>query len=100
MGDHIQNVRQTNVVNLGNKGITKIEGLDNAWMFIKMIYLNSNKIVTIEGLNRCKHLVHLDLRSNRITKINDGAFDGLANLDKLYLSDNQIDKIENLEPLV
>ena len=100
MGDHRINVRETHEVRLLEQGITKIEGLDNAWMFIERIYLNGNQIVTIEGLNRCKNLGSLNLARNRITKIDDGAFDGLVNLEELYLGLNQIKKIENLEPLV
>ena len=80
--------------------ITKIEGLDKAWIYIKQIDLQCNQIVTIEGLNRCKNLVYLNLGYNKITKIDDGAFDGLSNLKELHLYRNQIKKIENLELLV
>ena len=80
MGDHRINVRETNMVHLVQKHITKIEGLDNAWMFIESIFLTRNQIVTIEGLNRCKNLHTLILSGNQITKIDDGAFDGLVNL--------------------
>ena len=100
MGNHMQNDRQTNEVDLEDRHITKIEGLDNAWVFIKRVDLCDNQILTIEGLNRCKNLVYLNLAANRITKIDDGAFDGLVNLEVLGLGDNQIKKIENLEPLV
>ena len=51
------------------KPITKIEGLDKAWMFIERIDLWDNQITTIEGLSRCKKLVVLDIRANQIEKI-------------------------------
>ena len=100
MGDHRTNVCETHEVDLRSRDITKIEGLDNAWIFIESIRLSNNLISTIEGLNRCKNLVYLNLGGNSITKIDDGAFDGLVNLKKLNLADNLIKKIENLEPLV
>ena len=69
MGNHKQNVRETNMVKLYKKGITKIEGLDKAWIFIERIDLQNNQITTIEGLSRCTKLVVLDLRFNKIEKI-------------------------------
>ena len=55
--------------------------------------------MTIEGLNKCKNLKRLILNRNEISIIPEGAFDGLVNLEHLDLAENQIKKIENLEPL-
>ena len=88
MGEQKRSVRETTEVNLGFKGIKKIEGLDKAGIFIEMIYLNDNQIVTIEGLNKCKNLVNLVLECNYISKIPEGAFDGLVYLKELKLGGN------------
>ena len=64
MGEAIVSVRQTTHVDLGSRNIKKIEGLDETWMFIETIKLYNNKIVTIEGLNKCKNLVELGLGDN------------------------------------
>ena len=69
MWNHKYNVRETKRVSFYNKGITKIEGLDKAWIFIETIWLPSNLITTIECLSRCTKLVFLDLSYNKIEKI-------------------------------
>ena len=76
-------VRETNTVEFygdHTKNIKKIEGLDKASIFIEKFILRFDNIVTIEGLNKCKNLVKLDLWNNYISKIPEGAFDGLVNL--------------------
>lgn len=95
MGDAKTSVRERKEANFRYGNIKKIEGLDKAWMFIKEIYLCGNEIVTIEGLSSCKYLVELSLIGNQITAIPTGAFDGLVNLEKLYLHDNEIATIEH-----
>ena len=80
MGGTKLSVRETTTVDLSYKNIKKIEGLDKASIFIENIWLGSNKIVTIEGLNKCKNLAKLHLNANLISKIPEGAFDGLVNL--------------------
>ena len=64
MGNKKRSVRKTNEVKIGFKNIKKIEGLDKASIFIESIWLRNNKIVTIEGLNKCKNLVKLVLFGN------------------------------------
>ena len=57
-------VRETTDVDLEGSEIEKIEGLDKPGMFIETINLGWNQIVTIEGLNKCKNLVALNLGDN------------------------------------
>ena len=64
MGEAIVSVRETTHVDLEDREIENIEGLDEAWMFIQSINLWGNHIVTIEGLNKCKNLVKLYLGWN------------------------------------
>ena len=80
MGEEIRSVRETTAVEIREKEIEKIEGLEKASIFIKHIDLNFNQIVTIEGLNKCKNLAILELDDNKILKIPEGGFDGLVNL--------------------
>ena len=64
MGNKKKSVRKTNEVKIGFKNIKKIEGLEKASIFIESIWLRNNKIVTIEGLNKCKNLIKLVLFGN------------------------------------
>ena len=80
MGEEIRSVREMTAVEIREKEIEKIEGLEKASIFIEHIDLNFNQIVTIEGLNKCKNLAILELDDNKILKIPEGAFDGLVNL--------------------
>ncbi len=67
MGGTKLSVRETTTVNLTRKNIEKIEGLDKASIFIERLDFRFNKIVTIEGLNKCKNLISLDLSFNNIS---------------------------------
>ena len=59
------------------------------------LILNNNKITKIEdgAFNNLIYLKQLYLNDNQITKIENGIFNELSNLEELYLNDNQITKI-------
>ena len=55
-------------LNLLNRGITKVEGLD-ALSQLQILNLNDNQITKIEGLDALSKLQELYLGGNKITKI-------------------------------
>ena len=79
-------------------GITKIEGLEKAWMFIEKIRLDFNQITTIEGLSRCTKLVKLNLSYNHLTKIDNEILE-FPCLKSLQLHGNFIADIEEVRKL-
>ena len=66
---------------------------------IEELRLWNNEIATIEKLSHLKKLKLLNLGDNLITQIPVGALDGLVQLEKLWLTDNKIKRIQGLEKL-
>jgi len=71
-----------------------IGGLAN----LQVLYLDSNQISKIEGLDKLTSLQRLYLNDNQITKIE--GLDNLTNLQGLYLGWNQITDGTPLEALL
>lgn len=84
-------------ISLHQQDITKIENLDVYCRHLKIIYLQSNLIPKMEGLNKLKELEYINLAVNNISKV-----EGIRNCEsllKLDLTLNFVD-IEDLEESV
>ena len=76
--------------------ITRMEGL--YLPNLRELYLQSNQISRIEGLDGCPKLQRLWLTDNRIVKIEN--VQALGDLRELWLQGNRIGRIQNVETLV
>ena len=79
------------------KNLRKIPNIINNFSQLRNLWLNSNQIVKIEGLDKLDQLKKLSISNNKIKEI-EGLKD-LVKLEELYLNNNQIVKIEGLEGL-
>lgn len=61
--------------------------------------LYDNRIEVIEGLSTLGSLTNLDLSYNVIRTIDADSLKGLDSLEQLYLTENKIREIKNLEPV-
>lgn len=80
-------------INLSGIGIRVIENL-RGFTGLKVLKLDRNEIVRIQGLETMRHLTSLSLSMNLISKIE--GLEHLKNLATLNLSENLIEKIINL----
>ena len=88
---------KNNSLNLNDQSITdirKIKDLENQ-VNLEKLFLNSNKITEIDGLESLINLKVLSLGRNRITKIKN--ISHLVNLEDLFIQGNRIKKIEGLD---
>lgn len=93
------------VLYLENNCINKIENIShmkNLTFLYRIIliyrYLHNNFIETIENLDENTQLSTLNLASNKIKKIS--GLDKLAKLSNLYLEKNLIDTVEGIRPVL
>ena len=84
-------------IDLSNMNLTEIHDLSIYADKLVKLDLRHNRINKIEKLNTLINLKELLLSSNKITKIEE--LDTLTNLQKLSLSYNEITKIEGLDTL-
>ncbi|KPJ01406.1 Centrosomal protein of 97 kDa [Papilio xuthus] len=75
------------VLALNNNGILQIEGLKDL-IYLKVLKLAGNNIKSIEHLNHNMHIEHLDLSNNQISFIADISY--LKSLKHLNLERNRI----------
>ncbi|XP_023931226.1 uncharacterized protein LOC112041805 [Lingula anatina] len=67
---------------------------------LRVLVLNSNFIHKLEDLAACKELIKLDLHNNQLSTLPGSAFwSCLRKLKLLYLHDNPIGRIDNLQHL-
>jgi len=85
------------ILNLAKLDLKEIPPQVRGLIWLKVLYLQSNKISKIEGLGKLNSLKKLFLHYNQISKIE--GLEKLNSLDTLYLDTNQISKIEGLEKL-
>ena len=91
--------KETREINIPSSKIKEFQevsnttsGFEDVWA----IWLNDNLFQEVNGSKISEVFVNLkslDLRSNQLTRINDGYFSGLANLRFLYLDRNEIQNL-------
>ncbi|WP_304341502.1 cell wall-binding repeat-containing protein [Metaclostridioides mangenotii] len=91
-----ENLSEVKELNLENKDITNIEGLQYC-KTLKTLKLSSNEISDISQLKDLTSLNYLDLSSNEISDIN--LLEGLTSLKNLYLGLNKISDISSIKDL-
>jgi Leucine-rich repeat (LRR) protein len=79
---------------LSSNKITKIRGLETL-VNLKELYLDENRIERIENLNKIKTLSSLNLAGNKIEFIGS-TLDGLPNLTNLNLASNHIGNFKEI----
>lgn len=95
---------QANTIDLSNKGITNLEGLDQIkgdLSSIKTLRLSSNALFAIPAhmFTQFKNLEKLLLNNNNISAIQPDAVDGLSKLQILDLDSNELKNIPSLDGL-
>ena len=71
------------------QGFEKFASLDTIW-------LNNNKLESVEGLEDCVRLKEIHLYSNRLRTLERYSFTSFKFLSRLTLNDNLLDDIENV----
>ena len=84
-------------IDLVGKKLTKIPKSIGELTNLQRLYLESNQISRIEGLDNLTNLQKLYLYSNQISRIE--GLDNLTNLQTLWLDSNRISRIEGLDNL-
>jgi protein phosphatase 1 regulatory subunit 7 len=88
---NVERLEKLVVLELGANRIARIEHLPPN---LTQLWLGKNKITSMLGLHGLDNLVILSLQSNSIARIE--GLQSLVNLQELYLSHNNITKLENL----
>lgn len=93
--NNLDNFQNLQVLSLRNNLIAAgLDNLNHAEQ-LQVLYLNNNKIKTIPNLN-CANLQQLYLSNNKIKIITDEHINPLAYLRWLFLEDNQIETLADL----
>ncbi len=96
--EKISHLKYLQILSLGSNRIKKIEGLDGL-IYLKVIDLDYNSIEDIEGLNGLINLHTLKLCMNNISSMEGLEDIGANQITNLFLNDNDIQTIQNLEYL-
>ena len=72
----------------------------NRFPVLKSLFLESNEITKIDGLENCHEIRHLVLDRNRIKDIEPGALIGQWRLEELHIDGNRLTTLGNLRHLV
>ena len=76
-------------------GITRLQGFEK-FASLDTIWLNNNKLESVEGLEDCVRLKEIHLYSNRLRTLERYSFTSFKFLSRLTLNDNLLDDIENV----
>ncbi|KAJ3652335.1 hypothetical protein Zmor_018311 [Zophobas morio] len=91
---NLQFLRALNL-NLKNNNIRMIDGVFPST--VSSIQISGNKLETLElPFNKSRKLLHLQISSNKLSKINQNAFEGLSALLSLTLDNNNITTVERV----
>ena len=95
--DAFKSLRCLEVIDLGANRIRKMGSYLNVLENLKELWLGKNKIEKIEGIDKLKNLVRLDVQSNRLTSVE--SLPSLPNVEELYLSHNAIKSMDGVQRL-
>ncbi|POM59327.1 Protein phosphatase 1 regulatory subunit 7 [Phytophthora palmivora] len=84
---------------MNNNQIEEISGDFLALNRLKNLWLNGNRIGSVQNLQGCRMLVHLDLGRNNLQGAASEGLDALSNLEHLNLTGNQLTSVGNLSHL-
>ncbi len=88
--DTLANLRR---ISVQSNRLTSMLGLERCTA-LEELYLSHNGIQRLEGLSSLPHLRMLDVSSNMLTAIEPGALAGNTQLEDLWLNDNQLPAID------
>ncbi|KAJ2671962.1 Protein phosphatase 1 regulatory subunit 7, partial [Coemansia sp. RSA 1085] len=91
---NLSSLKKLRVLSIQSNRIVKIEGLDELTN-LEELYLSHNGIQQVEGLDSNSKLTILDITSNRLTRLAN--IGHLQHLEDLWASGNQLDSFENIE---
>uniref|UniRef100_A0A8C3P2S5 Slit guidance ligand 1 n=1 Tax=Chrysemys picta bellii TaxID=8478 RepID=A0A8C3P2S5_CHRPI len=87
---------EANVVECSNLKLTKLP--ERIPQTTAELRLNNNEISVLEATGLFKKLPHLkkiNLSNNKVTEIEDGAFEGAASVSELHLTANQLESVRS-----
>lgn len=85
---------------LGYNNVMKISDLGlHRLPLLKVLYMQGNRIVTVDGLEQMTNLVELVLDKNQIKAISPLSFLSLINLRELHIKENRLKTLANFDCL-
>lgn len=85
---------------LGYNNISKISDLGlNRLSQLKVLYLQGNRIMKVDGLEQMTNLIELVLDKNQIKAIDNLSFLSLINLKELHIKENRLKSLANFDCL-
>ncbi|CAM4712031.1 leucine-rich repeat and IQ domain-containing protein 3 [Lepidochelys kempii] len=96
---HIKKLKDLAIVQLNGLYLKNVRHLQYC-VLLKVCILSNNYITNIDALECCTHLVKLDLHGNQVQHLPGPTFwEGMKELNLLYLHDNGIGKLDNVHSL-
>uniref|UniRef100_A0A674JRR6 Leucine rich repeats and IQ motif containing 3 n=1 Tax=Terrapene triunguis TaxID=2587831 RepID=A0A674JRR6_9SAUR len=96
---HVKKLKDLVIVQLNGLYLKNVRHLQYC-VLLKVCILSNNYITDIDALECCTHLVKLDLHGNQIQHLPGPTFwEGMKELNLLYLHDNGIGKLDNVHSL-
>uniref|UniRef100_A0A8C8RIB8 Leucine-rich repeat and IQ domain-containing protein 3 n=1 Tax=Pelusios castaneus TaxID=367368 RepID=A0A8C8RIB8_9SAUR len=96
---HVKKLKNLVIVQLNGLYLKNVRHLQYC-VLLKICILSNNYITNIDALECCTHLVKLDLHGNQIQHLPGPVFwEGMKELNLLYLHDNGIGKLDNVHSL-
>jgi len=96
---NLELLTKLDVLDLHSNGIVAIEGLSTLTE-LRVLNLAGNKIEVVTGVGNLSSLTELNVRRNKITSILPGSIDKLFNLQRIFMSNNQISLFSSVGPLL
>ncbi|KAJ0407947.1 hypothetical protein ATCC90586_006319 [Pythium insidiosum] len=96
--ENLDVLKKLDVLDLHSNEIDRMENL-NDLTELRVLNLGGNRIRTLENIDRLTLLTELNLRRNSIEQIN-ATIGRLPSLQRLFLSNNRIESLDVLEPLL
>ena len=89
------------VLHLGSNKIKDMTLLQlHRFPSLRSLFLESNDIMKVDGLDGCSNLRHLVLDKNRIKNIDQTSFQSMWRLEELHMDSNRVSDLNHLRALV